>query len=121
MKIACIIAGCLFCLFAYWQFNDSTQYDTALWEGWVLLYAFTALLSFATAFRDLPRWIYAALSIGTVINAIYRFTAIQWEGKILYNENNPAGNETGGLIIVALWAAFLWWKTPQMGKGKPIA
>ena len=121
VKIACLVAGVLFSLFAYWQLNDLGQYGTVLWQGWVLLYGFTALLSFWTFRRDAPRWIYAALAIGCVANALYRFTAIQWGGKILYNENNPAGNETGGLIIVALWAAFLWWKVPTMGRGALVA
>ena len=121
VKVACFVAGVLFLLFAYWQVNDLGQYGTTLWPGWVMLYGFTALLSFWTVRRDAPRWVYAALTVGCVVNAVYRFTAIQWEGRILYNENNPAGNETGGLIIVALWAGFLWWKVPSMGRGALLA
>lgn len=120
MKVACIIAALLFSLFAYWQFNDRPQYGTEFWQGWVLLYVFTAVVSLVTAFRDIPRWIYIALAAGTLANGIYRFTAIEWEKTVLFNEGNPAGNEAGGLFIVCLWAGFLWWKAPQLGKGEPL-
>jgi len=114
MNIACAVAAVLFGLFTFLQFNDGSQYKTTDGGvvGWVSLYSLTALISLLTIFRPLPRMVYlaAALLIGAL--GLLRVTAIQWIDTILYNESNPAGNESGGLFIVALWIGFLAWKNP---------
>ncbi len=97
----------MFSFFAYLQLNDLAQYGTQWWHGWLLTYAITALICLITCFTPLPRalyWIAAGLAI---IHALVRATAIQPENKILYNPDNPAGNETGGLIVVCIWLVIL--------------
>lgn len=120
MRIACCIVGTLFLLFAWWQRNDAIQYKTADWGviGWIVLYLFTAGISFFSAWKRLPRAIYLILGTLILANGIYRFTAIQWGGKILYNEQNPAGNESGGLFICGIWLIFLGWKNVVVGPHK---
>ena len=119
MKVTCAIAAILFALFAYWQLNDASQYHTADWGvvTWILTYALTAVTSLVTIFRPFSRGVYLGAALVALAIAVYRFSAIQWAGKILYNEDNPAGNESGGLVIVSLWMGFLAWKASS----RPVA
>jgi len=106
-KILGGVGTILFSLFAYWQLNDLSQYGTQWWHGWVLTYSLTALLCLASFFLLLPRWIYWGAAVLAIIHAVFRFLAIQPEKKILYNPDNPAGNETGGLIVVCIWLVLI--------------
>ncbi len=107
MRIACLVATGIFSLFAYWQLNDLEQYGTRLWIGWVLLYGATAAVSLTSA-RRLLRWsIYAGGVVAALAAAAIRVAAIEWDQPIFYNETNPAGNEVGGLLVVAAWLALL--------------
>ncbi len=107
MGTACLVATGLFSLFAYWQLNDLEQYGTQLWLGWFLLYGATAAVSLVSA-RRLLRWSsYAGGTVAVLAAAAIRVTAIEWDQPIFSNETNPAGNETGGLLIVAAWLALL--------------
>lgn len=112
VKITSIVLGILFLLFAWVQKNDASQYKTADWGviGWIALYLFTAVVSFITAWKPLPRAFYWSCATLIILNALYRFTAIQWEKTILYNEENPAGNETGGLLITSIWFTVMAWR-----------
>lgn len=100
----------LFSLFTYWQLNDATQYGTQqiICFFWIGSYATLALLSLICAFKPLsPKlfWILAAIPF---LIAIFRFTYIDWSyDNVLYNPDNPAANETGGLIVMAIWALVL--------------
>ena len=107
VRKSCLVAAGVFGLFTYWQFNDLEQYGTQFWYGWVLTYGATALASLVSAWRSLPRALCGASALAALIAAAIRFGSIEWDTKILYNESNPAGNETGGLVIVGLWFAFL--------------
>ena len=107
MQIACYLAAALFSLFSYLQFNDLEQYGTQFWYGWVLAYGATALIALLSAHRVLPRSLYIASTACAFVAAAIRSTSIDWKAGILYNEANPAGNETGGLLFVGLWFAFL--------------
>jgi hypothetical protein len=107
MRIACIVAFGVFGFFAYLQLNDAEQYGTELWLGWVILYAGIAIVSLRTAWMPLPRSFYRVGAGMAVVAAAIRATAIEWGEPILYNESNPSGNETGGLLIVAVWLALL--------------
>lgn len=107
MQVACYLAAAIFSLFTYWQFNDLEQYGTQFWYAWVLAYGATALVALLSARRDLPRPLYIGSAACAFVAAAIRFTSIDWNAKIFYNETNPAGNETGGLMIVSFWFAFL--------------
>ena len=110
MKVLCFIATSVFALFCYWQFNDLQQYGTQLWYFWVIGYGGVALTSLYSAWRPLPTALYLSGSAVALAGALMRFGDIQWDQTVFYNETNPAGNETGGLAIVALWLLFLGWK-----------
>ena len=107
MRYACFFAAAVFTLFTYWQFNDFEQYGTELWYGWVGLYGVTALLSLGAAFRPLSRASYMILGLLAIVGALIRATSINWDEPIFYNEANPAGNESGGLLVVGLWLIVL--------------
>ncbi len=107
MKYACFFAAVVFTLFTYWQFNDFEQYGTELWYGWVVLYGVTALLSLGAVFRPLSRMNYIILGVLAIVGALIRATSINWDAPIFYNESNPAGNESGGLLVVGLWLIIL--------------
>lgn len=110
MKITCLVAATLFILFTYWQLNDVTQYHTERTIAflWVSSYASIALLSAICAFKKLPQKIFLIAATIPLIIAAFRFTYIDWNyDNVLYNPNNPAANETGGLLIIALWLISL--------------
>lgn len=107
MEIACYLAAAVFALFSYWQFNDLEQYGTTLWPLWVLAYGGVAIVSLVSARRALPRALYGAGALVAFVAAAIRSTDIEWHAEIFYNEQNPAGNETGGLLIVAVWLGWL--------------
>jgi hypothetical protein len=107
MRFLCLAAAAIFSLFTYWQFNDLEQYGTGLWYAWALTYGAVALVSLVSALRTLPRPLLLAGSALAAAVSLVRMTAIDWSGEIFNDETNPAGNESGGLIIVALWLVFL--------------
>ncbi|MFP6641471.1 MAG: transmembrane 220 family protein [Myxococcota bacterium] len=109
MRTACLMATALFALFSYWQFNDLEQYGTQLWLGWALLYAFVSAVSLFSAWQRLPRLLYWGAALLAGLAAALRSLEIEWSAGILNNPGNPAGNETGGLLVVALWLVFLGW------------
>ena len=106
-KVFGSLGAVIFSLFAYWQLNDLSQYGTDWWQGWLLTYGMTAVLCLITVFVSLPRWLYWFVAVLAVVHALMRATAIQFDDQILYNPDNPAGNETGGLIIVCVWLLIL--------------
>ena len=110
MKLFCIIGTLLFSLFSYWQLNDLDQYGTNLWQGWLFTYALTALACFISIFKKLPTRIYSGGAILALAHACLRLLAIQMERGIFFVPDNPAGNETGGLLIVAVWLGALAFK-----------
>ena len=106
-RILGAIGAVLFSLFAYWQLNDLAQYGNPWWSGWLLTYAFTAVLCLVSFFVLLPRWVCWGAAVIAIVHAVIRSSAIQPENKILYNPDNPAGNETGGLIVVCIWLVLI--------------
>lgn len=107
MRTLCLVATAVFAVFTYWQFNDLEQYGTRLWLGWVFAYGSVAVVSAVSWRRPLPRSLYGAGAVAAALAAAIRMTDIVWDGPILYNESNPAGNETGGLLIVGVWLTLL--------------
>ena len=111
MRAACLAATGMFALFSYWQLNDLEQYGTRLWYGWLLAYGSTAALSLFSARRLLGPRVYWIASSVAALAAALRASQISWGAGILNNAQNPAGNEAGGLLVVALWLAFLGWRS----------
>lgn len=108
--VICLIGFLLFSLFTYWQLNDATQYHTAqlLCALWVASYASVALLSLLCGFKKLPAKIFLLSAAFPFIIAIFRFSYIDWSyDNVLYNPDNPAANETGGLVIMGIWLLVL--------------
>lgn len=112
MKIFCSIGVLLFTLFAYWQMNDLVEYGNKWWQGWLLTYLMTALVCLISFFKALPKWCYWGGAGAALLHALLRSVSIQPEETILFNGDNPAGNETGGLVIVCMWfiSLALWRK-----------
>ena len=117
MKIACIVAAVILAMFTYWQFNDLSQYGTSLWQGWVFVYGAAAIVSLVSAFKTLPTWLYLVAVVSCLAHAVVRGIHIQPERTILFNEDNPAGNETGGLILLTAWFGFLTWRSTRKRPG----
>lgn len=111
MKISCLTAAAFFGLFTYWQLNDVTQYHTERLIAllWIASYATIAILSAICAFKKLPPALFLTLATIPLIIAAFRFTYIDWTyDNILYNPQNPAANETGGLLIMTIWLLTLF-------------
>jgi len=115
--IVSIVGFILFGLFSSFQANDVSQYGTAGWltDTWLIGYALLALLCFYNAFRPIPSRYFLALSILTFGLAVFRATQIDWDNPLFcftapkeFAERNPAGNETGGLVIMTLWLLLMW-------------
>jgi len=110
MRYVCLFMGILFCLFTYWQMNDLDQYHTEKWYLWVGAYALCAVISIVSFFRRLPRAVYISVAVTALVGGVVRVMSVEWSKKILYNVDNPSGNETGGLLIVAIWMVILAFK-----------
>lgn len=106
-RTTCLLAAAVFSLFTYWQFNDLDQYGTEWWEGWVMLYGLVALASLVTAFRPLPFFVYVVASLALFVAAVVRILDIEWEKGVFFNEANPAGNESGGFLVTAVWLGWM--------------
>ncbi len=115
MRCVCLIMVAVFIQFTYWQFNDLTQYNTELWYCWVIAYALCCAISLVSFWKALPRKLYLAISVVGLVAGLIRFNSIEWDHKILYNPDNPAGNETGGLLIIAIWFGLLAWRHASLG------
>ena len=115
MRYACLVMGLLFVMFTYWQFNDLEQYDTEWWQGWVLTYSLCVVVSLLSVFKVLPRWFYWGTAVVALIVAGCWSLGIEWEKTVLYNETNPSGNESGGLLIIAAWFGVLAWRHASLG------
>lgn len=122
MKTTCYIASALFLLFAYWQINDARQYGNHDNWFWLLIYCAVALASFLHARRPLPRWALTAgagFALGSCLfrmqdplgnfdwMTLFRATAIPSQ----MNASIQQPNESGGLLLVAAWMAFLAWES----------
>ncbi len=115
MRYVCLLMTLVFVQFTRWQFNDLTQYNTELWYCWVIAYALCVLVSLGSFFRALPRMVYLGVSVIGLVAGLIRFRSIEWDHEILYNPNNPSGNETGGLFIIAIWFGILAWRHASLG------
>ncbi len=115
--VVSILGFLLFGMFSSFQTNDVTQYGTAAWlmDAWLIGYAILAIICFYNVFRPLPSRYFLALSILTFGLAVFRATQINWNEPLFcfiapeeFAKRNPAGNETGGLVIMTLWLLLMW-------------
>ncbi len=109
MRDVCLFMGFLFSLFTYWQFNDLDQYHTEKWYLWVGVYALCAVISIVSFFRPLPMSVYIAMALAALTAAVVRVQGVEWSKGVLYNPDNPSGNETGGLLVVVVWMILMAW------------
>jgi hypothetical protein len=122
MRIACYIASVIFLLFTYWQINDTIQYGNHDNWFWLLLYGAVAVATFLHARRPLPRWSLSAgagFALGSCLfrmqdpvgnfdwMTLFRATAIPSQ----MNATIQQPNESGGLLLVAIWMTILAWKS----------
>lgn len=115
MRYACLGMAAVFVLFTYWQFNDLEQYQTQLWQGWVVTYVLCVIVSLVSYWKAMPRWFYRSVAIIVLACATFWSLGIEWEKTVLFNKNNPSGNETGGLFIIAIWFGILAWRHASLG------
>lgn len=122
MKISSIIGAILFAGFASLQTNDVAQYNTAEWiqQAWLFGYAAVALLSIYNVFKYVPSKVFYAIGFISLGLTILRATQIHWELPLFCflspddpANQNPAGNETGGLALVTLWTFIMAYLTQR--------
>ena len=118
MRSACIVMSVIFAQFAYFQRNDLDQFNTEIWYVWIAVYATCSVLSLVSAVMALPRSVYLFLSIGALVSALIRFTGLTFGEAVFFNDRNPAGNEAGGLMVVAIWLGVLFWKHKSLSSSK---
>ena len=120
-----VIGFILFALFSSAQANDVSQYGTAAWltDTWLIGYGALSLICLYNALRPLPAKTFLALAAVTFALALLRGSQIDWEKPLFcftapkeFAERNPAGNETGGLIVMTLWLLTLWWANKRLLK-----
>ncbi len=116
--VVSILGFLLFSMFSSLQANDVSQYGTSGWltDTWLMGYAALAFICLYNAIRPLPAKTFLALAGVTLALAIFRGSQINWDSPIFcftapkeFAERNPAGNETGGLIIMTIWLLLLFW------------
>ncbi len=125
MKVLCVIFGIIFIIFAYFQFNDATQYLNGDFWSWILFYVGTSIISFLVGYgvcRSLPLVTgFAGFALGSFIFRMQdEFGNFQFEnfiGRDWFADQETGmmkqqTNEAGGLLIVAIWlfvlAYFIW-------------
>ena len=117
-KVFSALGFVLFSMFSSFQKNDVSQYGTAGWltDFWLIGYGALAFLCLYNAVRPLNPKVFLTLAGITFALAIFRGSQIDWSKPLFcfiapeeFAKRNPAGNETGGLIIVTLWLLLLWW------------
>lgn len=100
-RIALLIMGGVFLVWAYYQFNDP---DAAVWMA---LYGAASVASLLGAFGRLPRALAFVLIAGAVGGAIVQGVHVVAGGEFIFAEH---GREMLGALIVAAWTlvALRW-------------
>lgn len=100
MKWVRIFGGGMHACFAALQMNDSHS------GAWIFMYAATAILTWASLGRFLPRFVLIAGSLACFLGAA-------WTASIEFN--NPGcriGTDVPGPVVCGLWLAWLAWMAP---------
>jgi len=124
-KAVSIFGFLLFSMFSSLQGNDVMQYGTAQWLtiAWLVGYAILAFICLYNAIKPFPAKLFLYLAVITFSLAIYRGSQINWNEPLFcfvapeeVEKRNPAGNETGGLVIMTLWLLLVFWANRKMPK-----
>jgi len=122
-RILSVIGFLLFALFSSVQANDVSQYGTSGWltDTWLIGYGLLSLTCLYNTLRPLPAKTFLLLAGITFALAIFRGSQIDWTKPLFcftapkeFAERNPAGNETGGLIVMTFWLLLLWWANKRL-------
>jgi len=122
-KAISILGFLLFAMFSSLQSNDVGQYGTAqiLTYAWLIGYGLLAFLCLYNAIKPLPANVFLTLAGVTFALALFRASQIDFSQPLFcfiapeeFAKRNPAGNETGGLIIMTLWLLLVWWTNKKL-------
>lgn len=104
-RIALLIMGGVFLLWAYWNLNDPDG------TVWLAVYGTAALCSLLAAFGRLPRAVGLALAAAAFIGAAVQGVRVVAGGEFIFDEN---GREMLGLLIIGAWLLLaLRWSRRQ--------
>lgn len=126
-KVISIAGFFLFAMFSSLQGNDVGQYGTAQWltYAWLIGYGILAFLCLYNAIRPLKPKLFLTLAGITSALALFRGSQIDWSEPLFcfiapeeFAKRYPAGNETGGLIIMTLWLLLVWWANKRRVKAQ---
>lgn len=117
-SIVLSIGGLIFLLFAYWQFNDQSQYGNADAWAWIVIYTLSAILSFTCAktyIKPAGLYIWFGFTIGALIFRLQddqgNFDLNRLDPSTLWNQDQTLmiqnSNESSGLLILVLWALLM--------------
>ncbi|MGJ8656280.1 MAG: hypothetical protein ACSHX6_07505 [Akkermansiaceae bacterium] len=104
-------------MFSSLQSNDVSQYGTSLWltDTWLIGYGALAFVCLYNVLSPFSPKVFLSLAGITFALALFRASQIDWSQPLFcfiapeeFAKRYPAGNETGGLIIVTLWLLLLW-------------
>lgn len=104
----------VFAQFAYFQRNDLDEFNTQLWYVWVVIYAACSIVSLTSYFIALPRRFYISFCLSSLAASLIRLGDLTSGQEVFMNKDNPAGNEAGGLMIMAIWFGLLAWKQKSL-------
>lgn len=104
----------LFILAAGFQYND---YDATVW---IITYSTAALACILWRWSTVPRTLFAVLGVICAGWALYLLIVhgdqLSWDGMFnsirMQNNSIEIIREAGGLVIIGLWSAVLFW-TPR--------
>ncbi|MDT0594817.1 transmembrane 220 family protein [Glaciecola petra] len=112
------LGGLVFLLFAYWQFNDQSQYgNTDAW-AWIVIYTLSAILSFSCAtsyVRPAVLYIWFGFTIGALTFRLQddqgNFDLSRLDPSKIWNQDQTLmiqnSNESSGLLILVCWALLM--------------
>lgn len=117
-SIVLSIGGLIFLLFAYWQFNDQSQYGNADAWAWIVIYTLSAILSFTCAKTHIKAgglYIWLGFTMGALVFRLQddqgNFDLNRLDPSTLWNQDQTLmiqnSNESSGLLILVLWALLM--------------
>lgn len=117
-RIIMIFGGLLFCLFTFLQFNDSAQYGNDDAWAWIVIYVIAAILSFACAFEHVTPailYMWTGFIFGALVFRLQddqgNFHLDRLDPSSYWNEEKTqmvqSANESGGLVILFIWAIVM--------------
>ena len=117
-EIVLTLGGLVFLVFAYLQFNDTNQYGNEDAWAWIVIYVLAALLSFSCAFGDIAApvlYVWTGFILGALVFRLQddqgNFHLDRLDPSTYWNEEKTqmiqSSNESGGLVILLVWAIVM--------------